>query len=299
MNLRWFFTTTATAIAIATASPAAMAQNPDASVITRYIELCEWLTDVRYTPAQRQQLRAQVEAYWQRGDQRRIDTVLSSLDMHKQLADASPTLRETTLAKIRPGVLVSLQKDAADGGTDSAWLYQQFLAANPPLAQGRAGSVPLTRDMVDAALDYEHFIQGTVLNRGAPAPTAAARRAAYAAAARDYPRLSVAQQLEIAAQPGRLIEERNLWQLAGRQGQAFLRAEMGGNLTVQDQALIAEARQAQSGAGWAGIQSEINAFNQNTQTIMGSGTTWNSAAGRWEQRGGIVTEYDSGVVRVP
>jgi hypothetical protein len=276
-----------------------MAQTPDATVITRYIELCEWLTDVRYTPAQRQALRAQVEAYWQRGDKRRIDTVLRSLDMHRQLAEATPALRETTLAKVRPGVLVSLQKDAADGATDSAWLYQQFLAANPPLAQGHDGSVPLTRDMVDAALDYEHFIQATVLNRGAPAPTPASRQAAYAAAARDYPRLSVAQQLEIAAQPGRLIEERNLWQLAGRQGQAFLRAEMGGNLTAQDQAVIAEARQAQSGAGWAGVQSEINAFNQNTQTIMGSGTTWNSAAGRWEQRGGIVTEYDSGVVRVP
>lgn len=299
MNLRRIHTATIAAIMIASGSSGAVAQNPDASVIARYIELCEWLTDVRYTPAQRAELRVQVEAYWQRGDKRQIDTVVRSLDMHMQLTEASPALRDATLAKIRPAVLVSLQKDAADGAADSAWLYQQFVAANPPLAQGHPGSVPLTCDMVDAALDYEHFNERTVLNKDANAPTPAWRQAAHAAATRDYPRLSVAQQLEIAAQPGRLIEERNLWQLAGAQGQAFLRAEMGGNLTAQDQALIAEARRAQSGAGWAGIQSELNAFNQNSQTIMGSGITWNSAAGRWEQRGGIRTEYDSGVVRVP
>ena len=120
MNFRRILTAATAAIIIASAGPGAVAQNPDATVIARYIELCEWLTDVRYTPAQRQELHAQVEAYWQQGDQRRIDTVLRSLDMHRQLAEASTALRETTLAKIRPGVLVSLQKDAAEGGADSA-----------------------------------------------------------------------------------------------------------------------------------------------------------------------------------
>jgi hypothetical protein len=82
----------------------------------------------------------------------------------------------------------------------------------------------------------------------------------------------------------------------------MLRARMGGQLTQEDRSLIAQAQQAQraqSSAGWAGLQSQINALNQDSQTIMGSGTTWNSSLGRWEQRGGIVTEYDSGVVRVP
>jgi hypothetical protein len=232
MRFRRIVFASAAVIAAAALSfnPAARAQGPSETVIARYIELCEWLTDVRYTPAQRAELRAQVEAYWREGDRERINTVLRSMDMHTQLAQASLEIRETTLAKTRPGVLVSLQSDAAAGGVDSAWLYQQFLRANPPLAQGHAGSVPLTRDMVDAAIDYEHFIQATVLNKGAHAPTRATRQAAYAAAARDYPRLSAAQQLEIAARPARLIEERNLWQVAGPQVRAFMRAQMGGNL---------------------------------------------------------------------
>jgi hypothetical protein len=43
----------------------------------------------------------------------------------------------------------------------------------------------------------------------------------------------------------------------------------------------------------------MEAINRDSQTIMGGGTTWNQTLGRWEQRGGIVTEFDSGVVRVP
>ena len=40
-------------------------------------------------------------------------------------------------------------------------------------------------------------------------------------------------------------------------------------------------------------------FNQNTQTIVGTSAARNSAAGHRAQRGGIVTDYDSGVVCVP
>lgn len=277
----------------------AHAEAPNADVVRRYVELCSWLTDVPYTSEQRAELRQQVEAYWRLGDRVRIDTVLRSMDMHGQLAKASQAVRETTLAKVRPGVLVSLQEDAANGGEDSAWLYQQFLRANPPLAEGHQGSVPLTRDMVDAALDYEHFIEVTVLNRPGRAVTKSARETAYVAAARNYSQLTTEQQLEIAAQPGRLIEERNLWQAAGPQVRALMRAQMGGELTDEDQAMIAAFHQAQSGAGWAGVQSQLDAMTENSRTIMGGGTTWNSSLGRWEQRGGIVTEYDSGVVRVP
>jgi hypothetical protein len=280
-------------------SPFAQAQVLSEDIIARYTELCAWLTDVSYSPGQKQALRAQIEQYWRTGDREAIQAVIRSLDMHAQLLRATPEVRETTLAKVRPGVLVSLQRDAANGGADSAWLYQQFVAANPPLAQGHHDSVPLTRDTVDASLDYAHFLEAIVLNRTASAPTPAVRQAAYAKAARDYPRLSAEQQLEIAAQRGRLVEERNLWRAAGPQGQAMLRAQLGGNLTAQDQALLAQAQQARSHAGWAGLQSQMEAINRDSQTIMGGGTTWNQTLGRWEQRGGIVTEFDSGVVRVP
>jgi hypothetical protein len=281
------------------ASPAADAQQPTEDVVGRYIELCGWLTDVKYSIAQQRALRAQVVSYWHRSDHTRMDNVMRSLKMHDQLAKATPRIRETTLAKVRPGILVSLQEDAAKGGQDSAWLYQQFLLANPPLAQGRSGSVPLTRDMVDAAIDYEHFMHVTVLNRSALPAAKGNRQAAYKAAARDYPRLSVEQQLEIAAQPGRLVEARSLWLIATPQVRAHMRARMGGQLTGEDHAHLSQFQQAQSGAGWAGVQSQINAMNQDSQTIMGSGTTWNSALGRWEQKGGIITEYDNGAVRVP
>lgn len=298
MKIRVVLAAAASTLAFAL-SPFAQAQDLSEDIISRYTELCAWLTDVSYSPGQKQALRRQIEEYWRIGDRDSIETVVRSLDMHAQLSRATPEVRETTLAKVRPGVLVSLQRDAANGGADSAWLYQQFVAANPPLAQGHHDSVPLTRDTVDASLDYAHFLEATVLNRAAAAPSPAARQAAYAQAARAYARLSTAQQLEIAAQRGRLVEERSLWRAAGPQGQAMLRAQLGGRLTAQDHALLAQAQQARSGAGWAELQSQMDAINRDSQTIMGGGTTWNQTLGRWEQRGGIVTEYDSGVVRLP
>jgi hypothetical protein len=42
----------------------------------------------------------------------------------------------------------------------------------------------------------------------------------------------------------------------------------------------------------------LRAMRQNSETIMGRGTVWNPATNRWEQQGGIVTEYN-GTVRVP
>lgn len=46
------------------------------------------------------------------------------------------------------------------------------------------------------------------------------------------------------------------------------------------------------------LNSAIQNMKQNTDIIMGRGTVWNPATNRWEQQGGIVTEYN-GTVRVP
>ena len=277
-----------------------LAGKPATEMVDRYIELCGWLTDVDYTPAQRAALRAQVHAYWQHGDREAQRVVISSLSMWQQLRDASPDVRAATLAQTRPAVLVELQKDAAAGGADSRWLYEQFLRANPPLAPGRPDSVPLTRDMVDASLDWEHFMTSTVLNRPARAPTSETRRAAYLAAARSYAELTAAQQLELAQKAGRLALERGQWERMDPQLRALVRSRLGGHLTPVDQQLLAQLQQLQSGgSSMALLQSQLDHMQQSSDIIMGRGTTWNGTLGRWEQQGGIMTEFGSGVTRVP
>jgi hypothetical protein len=277
-----------------------LAGKPATEMVDRYVELCGWLTDVDYTPAQRAELRAQVHAYWRDGDRDAQRVVISSLTMWQQLRDAPPDVRAATLAQTRPAVLVELQKDAAAGGAHSRWLYEQFLRAHPPLAHGHPDSVPLTRDMVDASLDWEHFMTSTVLNRPASPPTPETRRAAYSAAARAYAGLTTAQQLELAQKSGRLALERGQWERMDPPLRAFVRSQLGGNLTLVDQQALAQLRQLQSGGGsMALLQSQLDHMKQSSDIIMGRGTTWNGTLGRWEQQGGIVTEYGSGVTRVP
>ncbi len=84
------------------------------------------------------------------------------------------------------------------------------------------------------------------------------------------------------------------------------RRDLGAKLTAQEEATVQQVI--------AGFNAQINGmvsqhfnamfhsamdnFKQNTDTIMGRGSVWNPATKRWEQQGGIVTEYN-GTVRVP
>ncbi|MBL8330910.1 MAG: hypothetical protein JNJ71_18880 [Rubrivivax sp.] len=46
------------------------------------------------------------------------------------------------------------------------------------------------------------------------------------------------------------------------------------------------------------LGSALAKLRQNSDTIMGCGTVWNPASGRWEQHGSIVSDYN-GTVLVP
>lgn len=46
------------------------------------------------------------------------------------------------------------------------------------------------------------------------------------------------------------------------------------------------------------VASSLTHMRQNSEIIMRRGTVWNPASNRWEQQGGIVTEFN-GTVRVP
>ncbi|OYW08613.1 MAG: hypothetical protein B7X34_08350, partial [Acidobacteriia bacterium 12-62-4] len=84
------------------------------------------------------------------------------------------------------------------------------------------------------------------------------------------------------------------------------RRDLGARLTPEEEAAVqqvvagftAQINGMASQHRNAMFQSAMDNFKQNTDTIMGRGTVWNPATNRWEQQGGIVTEYN-GVVRVP
>jgi hypothetical protein len=139
-----------------------------------------------------------------------------------------------------------------------------------------------------------------------PAPDRALREAAYRRAAALHPRLSAAEQVQVARAPGEAARLLYGWQRAGPMDRLLGRAELGARLTPQEQARL----QQHLGALNASLQSmaaqhrstmlgsALASIRDNSDTIIGRGTVWNPTTNRWEQQGGIVTEYN-GTVRVP
>jgi hypothetical protein len=95
--------------------------------------------------------------------------------------------------------------------------------------------------------------------------------------------------------PGRLALQRFQWSQYSPVQRALIREKMGAKLTAQERQAVAGYRaQFAANVGAHGrqmMQNEVNAFYKNMDTIYGSGPYYNSSRGRWEQNGGIVTEY--------
>jgi hypothetical protein len=206
----------------------------------------------------------------------------------------------------RPDALLGLRKDEKEGDPLAALLLGLYYAANPVLAAGKTDGLPLTRDMVDAQLDLEHFLSTEIHRRAVPAPTAAAREAALRAAVGRHATLSGTQQVALARQPGELARVRAGWERASPLDRALTREQMGAALTPQERAALQQFA-AQMNAQINGmvaqhrqsvLGSALQNMRENSDTIMGRGTVWNPATNRCEQQGGIVSEYN-GTVRVP
>lgn len=292
------------AFALVVLPPRASAQPaPDAR---EYAETVGWLLGLHWTPAQQTELQRHVDGYVGANDTRALATIDELRRTRQLLLQQPQPLRATALEMGRPDILLGLHAAARDGARDSQWLLDQYYAANPPLATGHAGGLPLTRAMVDAQLDLQHFVLTEIHRRSAVPADARIREQAYRTAAATHASLTAEQQVALARQPGELARTRYGWGRASEIDRTLTRAEMGAALTPQEQAA---ARQVLAGFGAqlngmvtqhrdAMLGGMIRNMQQNSDLIMGRGTVWNPATNRWEQQGGIVTEYN-GTVRVP
>lgn len=207
---------------------------------------------------------------------------------------------------MRPNTLSGLQQAARQGQADSAYLLALYYQHNPILAPGKPDGLPLTRDMIEADLALKHWYATEIHHQPAPAPDAKVIQAALAVAIRHHPTLSGPVQVELARQSAEWARIRYSWPKASPLDQLITRRDLGARLTPQEEAAVqqviaglnAQLNGMVSQHRNAMFQSAIENFKQNSDTIMGRGTVWNPAAQRWEQHGGIVTEFN-GTVRVP
>lgn len=276
------------------------------AAVTELTDVTAALLGLEFDAAQRATIRQHLDAYWQRGDRAQMEGVRRSQEFAAQLRQQPPELAAVALRMTRPDALLGLQRERERGDALAAFLLAAHERAHPPLAPGRPGGLPLTREAVDGQLALQHFMARHVHGADAPAPDRALREAAYRRAAALHPRLGAAEQVQVARAPGEAARMLYGWQRAGPMDRLLGRAELGARLTPQEQARL----QQHLGALNASLQSmaaqhrstmlgsALASIRDNGDTIMGRGTVWNPSTNRWEQQGGIVTEYN-GTVRVP
>lgn len=263
-----------------------------------YIAFVGGLLGLEWTPAQRTELLRQVGEYYATGNREAIATVENAARNWERARAGDPDARAVAFATARAGAIQGLAEAARTGAADSKWLLEQYYAADPILAPGRDGSIPLVRSVVDAAIDIDRFMQGEIHRRALPPLDARARQQAYRLAAQRYPSLSTAQQLELAKKPAELASTLGHWKRMGPELRTMVRRNMGAQVTPAELASVQSVLDGGRSQAWGMMQGQIDAMKANSDMIMGRGTTWNATLGRWEQQGGIVTEYD-GRVRVP
>lgn len=291
--------------ALLTAPSPAHAQAAPQAAIQAFTETTALLLGLSFDEEQRQRIRHFVEGYWQRRHRREMDAVTGTIHFLAQLRQTEPALREVGLRISRPAALRDLAVEAEGGDALAAWLLVQYHQKHPALAPGHRGGLPLTRDSIDGQLDLAHFMATEVHRQAARAPNTVEREQAVRAAVTRHAGLDAEAQFALAQAPGEAARLRLAWARSQPLDRLLLRAELGGPLSAAEQAQVQQfmagmhaqlqglAAQRQNLLG-----SSLAAMRQNSETLMGRGTVWNPAANRWEQQGGIVTEFN-GTVRVP
>jgi hypothetical protein len=274
--------------------------------IESYTEYLSGLLGIRFTKNQRETIRTHVQGYWLARNQEAIGIVNTSAQTWQQYRQQPASLLETTFKMMRSDTLAGLQKAALEGAADSAYLLDVYYQTHPILAPGKADGLPLTREAIEADLAVKYWYATEIHLQPASAPDARLVQEAVASAVRDYASLSGPAQIRLAKQSGEWARIQYSWAKASPIDKLITRRDLGAKLTAQEEAAVqqviagfnAQINGMVSQHRNAMFQGAMDNFKQNTDTIMGRGTVWNPATKRWEQHGGIVTEYN-GTVRVP
>jgi hypothetical protein len=283
---------------LVTAPLPARAQTAPDIAVQSFTEVTALMLGLSFDVAQRQRIRQFIDAYWQRQPQREMGVVSGTVDFLAQLRQREAGLREVAQRMSRPATLKNLSQEAEAGDALAAWLLAQYHAVHPVLAPARPGGLPLTRDSMDEQFDLAHFMATEIHRQPAHRPTTAERDQAYRAAAALHAGLSAEAQFALAQAPGEAARLRFGWARANPLDRLIGRADLGGRLTPWEQAQVQQFMAGMNAQQQNLLGSSLAAMRQNSETIMSCGTVWNPAASRWEQQGGIVTEYN-GTVRVP
>jgi hypothetical protein len=262
-------------------------------MLTQHAKLVRLLLDLRYNESQLQKHFDLVKAYWQKQDEKGMQAVLGNLQFYKEILSKPAEEQKAFVRQIRSTLIISLIDDSKKA-EDSKWYLQNYYAAHPPLL---LADIPLIKETADDLIDFETFKNKTLKRLPVKAVTQSQRDSAYAQLTAAWKKFSAAKKKEIMLGASRLALIQHGWKSLSALDKIDLKLRYVGRQYVSDaeyrqyqQALAklwAETRSTQ----WQLVQNELNFMKKSTDLIMSRGTRWNPATNRYEQEGGVVTEY--------
>lgn len=264
-----------------------------ASMLHRHATLVQQLLDIRYTPQQLQKHYQLVQAYWETGDYNGIQAIQGNLQFAEELNQLPQDERAATISQLRSTLIINLIEDAGKA-QDSRWYLDNYFAAHPPLLQG---DIPFITETADALIDAEYFINRELKGIATQPLTAAQRSVARKQLTAAWPGFDYDTKKQIMNGISKLSLVALRWKKIPPSERIALKVQYAGEQyltnterSVYQQAMLQQRQSAMSNQ-WGVIQQEMNFMKQSTDIIMGRGIKWNPSANRYEQEGGIVTEY--------
>jgi hypothetical protein len=263
-------------------------------IIRNYTETVGYVYRIRFSDAQQAQIRRFLTGYWKNNDQARIRDTLQTIQAGEKIMQMPVQEREAFVKLLLPKAMEVVRKEAQRGAEDSKWLLNAYYAAHPPLAKGNP---PLVRDMVEAYIESERWHAVNIFKQKTPPLNEKTRAAIYKMLIENYPKLPAEKQRAMAELPGMIATIKLRWSRMSAEERLMMRANVGGDkvLTAQERMMVAQFQQQMNqmvrSHSLRMMTDELNHMRANQQLIMGSAPYWNPSTQRWEQIGGIVTEF--------
>ena len=261
-----------------------------------YTALVEMLLDVRLNLAQRAQLREFANNYRNSADPQRRQDFENELQSYGQLMAQSPGEREARCRQMRAERLAEQWKRALACDAEANWMLNIYYAQHPILAQG---SPPLTKDILDALMEFDYFFNAEVKGIKVEPMDAAFREKMYQKAIAKWPALDAEGQQVVFESASKASQQRVQWDHSTPEQRLRIKAKVvgGKHLSPEEQEYLAQFQQAQEDQTFLQqeaqrITNELQDMRRDQQSLLGNGTFFNLKLGRWESDGGMVAEFD-------
>ena len=130
--------------------------------INQCCDFVEWLLDVPLTDTQRQAAREHLTAAWKRHDKQEAAGLWEVFKARDELNKLKGDKKELARVAARAEVIKNWREEANTGDAMARLMVEVYDRAHQPLAQGRQGEPPLTRQQSDATLEILHFMASKV-----------------------------------------------------------------------------------------------------------------------------------------